>query len=276
MSDKFDIFTSIRYDVNLKKAPTTALVAACWNVENESPLYMLDFHRDRMLQAATHWKWQAAVDALSGIEGIQNLAMLVEEMVGPSQSTPMRLKILASASGEIRCEMGNTPEVSLENLLPSRLPPPGSSPLKGDPRRETAYTLLVDHARTLRSEFTHYKTTRRDMYDGARQRARISLTDMKEVLTVNRADGSVMEGTITTPYFWRDGQWITPPVSAAFSLEDGSGGQKGTSRRWALEMGLAKEQVIMADSLVDGEECWLSNGIRGFIWAKISLSDTQI
>jgi hypothetical protein len=28
----------------------------------------------------------------------------------------------------------------------------------------------------------------------------------------------------------------------------------------------------MADSLVDGEECWLSNGIRGFIWAKISLN----
>ena len=73
------------------------------------------------------------------------------------------------------------------------------------------------------------------MYDAARERANIRPGVMKEVLVVNRDDQSVMEGSTTTPYFWRDGRWVTPPVSAKFSWKDGSGGQDGTSRRWALE-----------------------------------------
>lgn len=73
------------------------------------------------------------------------------------------------------------------------------------------------------------------MYDAARQRAGISYADPVEVLVVNQDDGSVMEGTFTTPYFWRAGHWVTPPVAAQFSWEEGNGGQDGTSRRWALE-----------------------------------------
>jgi hypothetical protein len=235
MADEFHIFTSLRYDPKLQHVPSNEIANAVRNFENETPVYMLDFHRDRMLRAAKHWKWQSAIDVLAGHGGLQNLAQLIQETVGPSQSTPLRLKILVSREGEIKCEKSNTPEVPLENLLPKRLPPPASSGFEDDPKRKILYTLFVDHVRTTRSEFTHYKTTKRDMYDSARQRACISLTDLKEVLVVNQDDGSVMEGTITTPYFWRDGQWVTPPVATKFSWDDGSGGQDGTSRRWALE-----------------------------------------
>lgn len=35
---------------------------------------------------------------------------------------------------------------------------------------------------------------------------------------------------------------------------------------------LAVEEPIHADSLVDGEECWISNGVSGFIAAQVQLS----
>ena len=37
--------------------------------------------------------------------------------------------------------------------------------------------------------------------------------------------------------------------------------------------GIAVEGVIPVHSLVDGEECWLSNGVRGFIFGKIRLGN---
>lgn len=234
MSDEFSLFTSLRYDTQLREVPGKDLNGAGWNFKNESSLYMLDFHRDRMLRAATHWKWQSAVDVLSGGDGLQNLARLVQDVVGPSQTSPLRLRILVSRGGEIKVQKFDTSELPLENLFPKRLPPPGSPLVQGDPTREPQFTLLVDRAETSRSEYTHYKTTERAMYDSARERANIALTDLKEALVVNKDDGSVMEGTITTPYFWRDGQWATPPVATNFSWDSGSGGQDGTSRRWAL------------------------------------------
>lgn len=35
--------------------------------------------------------------------------------------------------------------------------------------------------------------------------------------------------------------------------------------------GVAVEQAVPADSLTDGEECWISNGVRGFIAAVVQL-----
>lgn len=34
---------------------------------------------------------------------------------------------------------------------------------------------------------------------------------------------------------------------------------------------LVTAQIVFADSLVDGEECWISNGLRGFICGKVKL-----
>lgn len=71
------------------------------------------------------------------------------------------------------------------------------------------------------------------MYNLARERMGIRLGQLKEVL-VAATDGVVMEGSVTTPYFWRGGRWVTPSVGARFG-DDGCGGQDGTTRRWALE-----------------------------------------
>lgn len=195
---------------------------------------MLDFHRDRLLKAATHWNWQPAIDLLSGPQGLDHLNRVISEAVGPSQTNPLRLKILVRRDGTINCEKHNASAKPLVNLFPERLPHPGSAVTATDPKRTPEYEVLLDPAATARSEYTHYKTTKRDMYDSARERAKISHTDVKEVL-VHLDNGEIMEGTITTPYFWRNDRWVTPPVAAEFHRNEGSGGQNGTTRRWALE-----------------------------------------
>ncbi|KAH7266482.1 aminotransferase [Fusarium solani] len=275
MSDEFSLFTSMRYDPKLQKLRQHGLNGEGWNFENESPLYMLDFHRDRLLRAATHWNWHPAIDRLSGVSGLQSLAQLIDEAVGSPPGTALRLRIVVSREGDIRVEKFNVPEAPLENLLPRRLPVPSSGSSADEPRKSPSYTLLVDQASTSRSEYTHFKTTKRAMYDAASQRAGISPADLAEVLVINQDYGSVMEGTRTTPYFWRDGRWVTPPISAKFSWDEGCGGQDGTSRRWALERGLAVEEAVNVKSLTDGEECWLSNGVRGFMSATISLRERE-
>lgn len=237
MSDAgFSLFTSLRYDVDLKQVPARGLHYAGWNYQNESPFYMLDFHRDRILRAATHWQWKEAIERFSGDEGLHRLAKMSQDFVGASETKPLRLRIMVNSGGAISFERFDTLTSPFGNLLPERLTPPGAAPGPNEPQVPPCYTLVADDIPLARSEFTHFKTTRRAMYDAARSRASIGPCDtLKEVLIINQDDRTVMEGSTTTPYFWRDGRWITPPVSPNFSWDDGSGGQDGTTRRWALE-----------------------------------------
>jgi 4-amino-4-deoxychorismate lyase len=238
MSEDFKLFSSLRYDPGLTRVPSSDLTYAGWNGGNESPFYMLEFHRDRMLRAATHWNWTAAIEALSGDAGLERLRGFLSMSVGHHQKTPMRVKVTISKEGQLEYEASETPSTELTSLFPESLPPPGQKPEAMSsrlPAKGSTYEVVIDNSQTTQSEYTHYKTSRRDMYNAARERAIISLTDKREVLLVNEADNSIMEGTLTTPYFWRNGRWVTPPVGAHFAPGRGSGGQDGTTRRWMLE-----------------------------------------
>ncbi|OIW23622.1 hypothetical protein CONLIGDRAFT_136852 [Coniochaeta ligniaria NRRL 30616] len=236
MADTFHLFTSLRYDPNLNNVPTRKLEYAGWNHAHESPFYMLDLHRDRLLRAAKHWHWDRAIEALEGEAGLQRLSDYLTKTLVDAQKTPLRVKVTVSEKGILQCESSAAPETPLENLFPQWLPDPAAKVEDGSalPSKEVVYEVVIDDTKTRRSEYTHFKTSQRDMYDEARQRAGIRLGDKKEVLLVE-ADGSIMEGSTTTPYFWRNGRWVTPPVSSRFSSLDGSGGNAGTTRRWALE-----------------------------------------
>jgi hypothetical protein len=246
MSADFQLFTSLRKDEALEGTPEHGPDHAGWNKTNKSSIYMLDYHRDRMLRAATHWKWAAAVDVLQGDDGLLRLAEFIDSSTA-EKGSPLRVKVLVAQDGQLACESSLVPAVPSQNLFPRRLPPPDAAAAEGGPLKENTFKVLPDGEPTSRSEYTHYKTTKRAMYDGARGRLGISLTDKKEVLLVNRDDGSIMEGSLTTPWFWRDGRWVTPPVPAVFSLDRGSGGQDGTTRRWALEKYVHQHEATSAN-----------------------------
>ncbi|KAI0171098.1 aminotransferase [Pestalotiopsis sp. NC0098] len=267
----FRLFTSIRYDPILLDAPEQEdLNATEWNRQIASPWYMLDYHRDRMLKAAVHFGWGSAVARLAGPEGLQRLDAFLAPFAQSAGSAMHRVKITIDGDGQLAYESGPASQTGLRNLFPARLPAPAGGETAVDlPRRQPEFEVYVDSAPTSQTEFTHHKTTRRQMYDDARKRYALSPPDTKEVLLVNPRDGSIMEGSITTPFFWRNGRWVTPPVPKVFQEGEGSGGNDGTTRRWALERGLAVEEVVLADSLCDEEECWISNGVRGFIFGRI-------
>jgi 4-amino-4-deoxychorismate lyase len=243
MPTDFQIFSSLRHDPSLLSVFGGAPPETSWNHANPSPLYMLDFHRDRMLRAATHWQWDSAVSALRGEAGLQRLADAIQQEIAkdPTPQGPLRVRVAMSKDGAMELTTSPVPETPLGNLFPNHLPSLGSPDDNNNynnnqtPTRATAYEVVLADVGTPRSEFTHFKTTVREVYDQARQRADVSLTSKREVLIVNDADRSLMEGSTTTPYLWREGRWVTPSVSRGFSSVDGSGGQDGTTRRWALE-----------------------------------------
>ncbi|ERT03019.1 hypothetical protein HMPREF1624_01323 [Sporothrix schenckii ATCC 58251] len=289
-SSAFQLFSSVRYDAALRSvASNVELKHAGWNYSRSSPFYMLDFHRDRLLRAATHWGWEAAVAAVAGDEGLQRLGEVLEQAVVNENGGPNRCRITLSQDGKIGCDVSGATATPLAGLFPPELPAPGFMSESNSTSRDssedalpllqqlrltmglTPYEVTVDVDKTSSSPYTHYKTTRRQMYDAARKRAGITGPERKEVLLVNSDSGVIMDGSISTVYFWRNGRWVTPPVPPKYGKESGSGGLDGTTRRWALERKLAVEEEVKADSLQHGEECWLSNGVRGYLFGKISL-----
>ncbi|KAJ5054856.1 uncharacterized protein L3040_001118 [Drepanopeziza brunnea f. sp. 'multigermtubi'] len=286
-SPDFELFSSLRYDPLL--TPLAANTEA-WDGEARfsSPFYMLPYHRDRMLQAAEHFGWTKAADTIRGTDGFNHLLKTLTASIDTQSPTPARVKARLSHDGAISVESSTAiPAVTRWNLYPERIPHPSSdaasqmtrvSPstggaltlgdgdaVYGDAPKGPAWEVLPDTVRTAPSPFTSYKTTSRDVYSSARERVGITgMAEKREVLIVSEKEGEIMEGSLTSVFFWRDGKWTTPPVS--------SGGQIGTTRRWALEKGLCVEGIVKVDSLVDGEECWISNGVRGFQYGKIRLS----
>jgi len=243
----FQLFSSLRYDPLLTQLPINT---EFWdgNIKS-SPFYMLPHHRDRMLQAAENFGWTKAADAIRGSEGFSHLLEKLTEAVDIKSQSPLRIRILLSHNGVISVESSPAAEVTRWNLYPNRIPPPrDSKPLQvspltggalavgnnddvhGDPPRDYTWDVIPDPVGTEPSSYTTYKTTSRDMYTSARERVGINdMAEKREVLIVSEKGREIMEGSLTSVFFWRDETWITPPES--------SGGQVGTTRRWALEKG---------------------------------------
>jgi len=240
--DDFKLFTTLRYDPALLAVPEQGFTNLGWN-QRPSPFYILDYHRDRMLQAATHWRWEAAVKLIEEQDGLKTLEKYLLTAAGSFTNAPHRVKVTLSRDGQLAHEAAPIANVSPQNLFPVALPSPLDADVQSDhvghgdkvATRGSEWQVFVDSKSTEGSEYTHFKTTSRLMYDDARRRVKLRPTDSKEVLLVNAQDGQVMEASLTTPYFWRHGKWVTPPIPTNFVAGQGSGGNCGTSRRWALQ-----------------------------------------
>jgi len=150
------------------------------------------------------------------------------------------------------------------------VPPPTTSK-KISPLKATQ-TILLDSQPTPYSDHLIYKTTYRPHYDLSRSRIFVPRDNSgltPEVLLYNTS-GQIMEGSITTPYFFRNGRWATPPV-----WKENHGGQRGTTRRYALEKGLCVEETVPVESLKNDEKVWISSGVQGFRWGHLVLKSAE-
>lgn len=246
-SETFEIISSLRYDPALPDVISHNVHG--YPDPADSPYYLLAHHRDRLESAARHFGWNKALDWLQ--QDLKSFEKFLYDSI-PDKKQPWRLRIAVSCNGDGSVDVNPTAAIDPANLLVPSLHSSEPSPI---------WRVYIDTEATTPSGFTTHKTTARDDYTAARLRAGISSpAETAEVLVVN-PDGEIMEGSITTPYFRRrvsEGPaWCTPPLA--------SGGNDGTTRRYALGQGFCTEQVITKADLVDGEECWLSNGVRGFM-----------
>lgn len=157
--------------------------------------------------------------------------------------------------GEVTITSSCIPSASISTLFPLNLQAPNLEiPI--------TWRIFISPHLVSPSPYTTHKTTLRELYITARSLLPppIFSSPMNEILLVNQ-NGDIMEGSITTPYFWRGERWVTPSAH--------SGGNLGTTRRWALESGLCVEGKIGRESVEVGETVWLSNGARGWGWGKI-------
>ncbi|EEP81260.1 conserved hypothetical protein [Uncinocarpus reesii 1704] len=258
----FQIISSLRFDPALPNASSS----------HNAAYYLFPYHYDRLLAAATDFQWTLAVSRLQERGHDHLLGILDREIPSPSQ--PWRIRLLMDETGEIKSEFTSlAPSPSNLLLLPTlgeaSHPFSSSDQARFSPR----WVLRLDSQPTTPSLFTRHKTTRRGAYDASRARAGIRSSQEAVEVLIYSVSGEVMEGSITTPYFKRSRRrpgsedleevWVTPPLS--------SGGNAGTTRRFSLATGLCVEEVVGVDDLVDGEEVWLSNGVRGFFPAVLQI-----
>ena len=92
-----EIFTSIRYDPILLASTDNAALSA--TVMEPSAMYMLQHHRDRLLEAAKHFQWPKVVSRLHGDAGLTRLHRDMMSQVKPetdhdgsfASSSPMKV-----------------------------------------------------------------------------------------------------------------------------------------------------------------------------------------
>jgi hypothetical protein len=325
----------MRYDTILLKSSDNSRPDL--NFVTPSPFYMLAYHRDRMVEAAQHFDFDAVTAALS--DGPALHKELLDRVKAwqtqeGAQDGPLKLRISFDKAGQMTVDFLSIPAVPLSTLYPKSFDPPNAapkphpakqpfepSPLTGgalqlgpgttppagnqdpnDPPAPPLWTLRLDTQSTPRTPFTLLKTTQRTVYDESRARALPSNPQSSvhaEVILFNAVQ-EVTEGTLTSLYFFRGGRWVTPPVGvpeayripvegdadvgehenadegelrkpfpgrwghSVRSAKVGAGGQRGTSRRWALGAGFCMEEPVGIDTITVGEGVWVSNGVRGF------------
>ncbi|GGX73509.1 aminodeoxychorismate synthase, component I [Litorimonas cladophorae] len=108
------------------------------------------------------------------------------------------------------------------------------------------------------SQMTVKKTTRRDFYDGERERIGAGIL-VDEVIFLN-ANEEVCEGSFTTIFVEKDGQLYTPDLS--------SGLLPGILRQHYLETGKAESKVLTLTDLSAADAIYVGNSLRGLMPAQ--------
>ena len=260
----FRIFTSYRFDPHRRlKNPGSSSKGS-----PDDHHYLLVYQRDRLQAAAEALQWTDVARMLTGAKGLLWLMKAVHDSLWSARDQEIvgtetcKIRVSISQSGSIEVDASVIDKIALDGPQERDLMP---NDLSSEPCLVRLCKVYLDYQSTSPSIFSRHKTNARSQYDAARRR--IGISDLgpsrAEVLMFNPSD-EVMEASLSTPYFFRNGRWVTPPLS--------SGGNAGTTRRFALLTGLCVEEIVTRDSLLDREVVWISNAVRGFLRGLIHLS----
>jgi 4-amino-4-deoxychorismate lyase len=120
----FQLFTSMRYDTILLKSSDNSRPDL--NFVTPSPFYMLAYHRDRMVEAAQHFDFDAVTAALS--DGPALHKELLDRVKAwqtqeGAQDGPLKLRISFDKAGQMTVDFLSIPAVPLSTLYPKSFDP---------------------------------------------------------------------------------------------------------------------------------------------------------
>jgi para-aminobenzoate synthetase/4-amino-4-deoxychorismate lyase len=188
--------------------------------------FLLNAHLDRLQNAAEYFDFHCARTAVE--RALSELAATFSEL-------SQRVRWLVDRSGEIVVTHKPLPEMN--SVRPFRLRLASRPKDKNDP-------------------FLYHKTTRRTVYEHARQ----AVADCDDVLLWN-SDGFVTETTIANLLLGIDGQLLTPPVECGLLA--------GTLREEWIRTGKVSEQKVHIDELANLGSLQLINSVRGLFPANL-------
>ena len=108
-------------------------------------------------------------------------------------------------------------------------------------------------------QVTRHKVSDRNFYDGERNRIR-KLTEADEVIFLNNKN-EICEGSYTSIFIKKNGVLVTPPLS--------SGLLPGILRADLLEKKQAIEGILTITDIIEADEVFLGNSLRGLMKAKL-------
>jgi len=163
------------------------------------------------------------------------VAAQLEKLAATLPPCPHKVRLLVAQNGQIETE-----------ATPLALPAAPS------PLRVALAEAPIDSG----NPFLYHKTTRREIYEHARQEH----PDVDEVLLWNER-GELTEACNCNLVIEKNGKLLTPPLS--------SGLLAGTLRARLLQEGKIKEQVLCKDALDSCDKLWLINSVRGWREARL-------
>jgi 4-amino-4-deoxychorismate lyase len=255
ISENFQISTAIRYESGLLKSqPSHDGIAD--RFMTMSDFYLLAFHQDKVMNAAKHFHWPIKLIQLySGSRGLQLLFAKLLLHIHEDQKIDGPLQIHLALAKDGKLNIRSSPALQPGLLFPVDLFDNEAEPqirAFGVLYQRTPIQVVVG------DQGTSLSGSRRSSILQSSYSSNASPT--QEQLIISQY-GEVLEGEFTTPYFARDGVWTTPAFSGVVT--------ESVTRRYAVEHRLCREGIILKSSLKHGEQCWLSDGIRGFFRGTI-------
>ena len=189
-------------------------------VKEDGDVFLLDRHLHRLRQSARHFSFK---------HDSEKVHDAILEAARPGSTS---LRLLLAQSGDIEISAGVIPASNPERLQ------------------------ISDVAVNSKDSFLYHKTTRREIYDRARQEC----SEGAEPLLVNE-DDEITETTITNIAVFREGVWITPALSCGLL--------PGVFRAELLARGDIVEGIIHPDDLNASDPIRCFNALRGMFEAYL-------
>ncbi len=188
--------------------------------------FLLEEHLARLMDSATYFSFPGDYE-----KTVAFLKAIAKKLA----DTPHRIRLLLDRNGTLSHQ---------------------AFPLSENPQSQPVRVRLAKEATASKDVFLYHKTTRREIYEKARQ----NQPDCDDVLLYNER-GELTETTIANLVVELNDQLYTPSISCGLL--------GGTFRSHLLKQGKIQEKVLTPDDLTRATNLFLINSVRG--WQKAQM-----